>query len=284
VSGPLLVTGGTGYLGGELLRRAAGRPLAATHFTSAPARGDGVRWLRLDVRDAAAVRRELERLRPGAVIHTAYRQDDRATTLDGAAAVASAAAAVEAQLVHISTDVVFDGEKPGAYTEEDAPAPVTEYGRAKADAERAVAEEHPVALVVRTSLLYGAAEPGAQERAVLEAAAGRSETAFFTDELRCPVHVGDLAAALLELTELDVEGILHVAGADTLDRYEFARLVALARGADPSRLRSSTVAESGLTRPRNCALAIDRARGLLRTPLRGARTVLEQTDKPQAAG
>jgi dTDP-4-dehydrorhamnose reductase len=263
VSGPLLVTGGSGYLGSELLRR---RPDAVGASRSA--------GIRLDVRDADAVRAVLGRLRPAAVIHTAYRQDDRATTYDGAVNVAEAAAALGARLVHLSTDVLFDGEKSGAYVEEDEPRPLTDYGRAKADAERAVREACPDALIVRTSLLFGAAEPSGQERAVLDAAAGRTEMAFFADELRCPVHVADLAAALLELVDTERTGILHVAGADTLDRYEFARLVAAARGADPSRLRRSSIAESGLARPRNCALSSERARALLRTPLRGAREVL----------
>jgi dTDP-4-dehydrorhamnose reductase len=275
VSGPLLVTGGTGYLGGELLRRARG-PVAGTYLTAGPPARPGQH--RLDVRDPAAVRALIERLRPAAVIHTAYRQDDRATTLDGAAAVAGAAASVEARLVHLSTDVLFDGKKSGAYTEDDEPCPVTDYGRAKADAEQAVAAAHPGPLIVRTSLLYGGGEggagPGHHERIVLDAAAGRSEMAFFADELRCPVQVGDLAAALLELVEMDLSGALHVAGADAVDRHEFARLVALRHGADPDCLGRSTIAGTGIVRPRNCALASERAQGLLRTRLRGAREVL----------
>ena len=191
------------------------------------------------------------------MIHTAYRQDDRATTLDGALAVAEAAAAVEARLMHLSTDVVFDGEKSGAYCEEDEPRPITDYGRAKADAERAVRAAHPGALIVRTSLLYGAPRPSRQEQTVIDAARGNSEAVFFTDELRCPTHVGDLAAALLELVDHDRAGVLHVAGADILDRHEFACLQAAARGLDPRRLRAAKMAESDMIRPRNCALSSD---------------------------
>jgi dTDP-4-dehydrorhamnose reductase len=272
VSGPLLVTGGTGYLGFELLRRTAGRRLAATHLASEPRPAPGVEWLRLDIRDAAAVRQALDRLRPAAVIHTAYRQEGEgahATNVDGADAVARAAAAVGARLVHISTDVLFEGTKTGPYTEDDPPRPITDYGRSKADAERAVLRAHPHALVVRTSLMYGGREPSRHERLAREAATGDAGMTFFDDELRSPVVVGELAAALLELVDRDESGILHVAGPETVSRYEFAVLLARAHGVAGERIRRGSLAASGLTRPANCALDSSRARALLRTPLHG---------------
>jgi dTDP-4-dehydrorhamnose reductase len=242
----LLVTGATGYLGRGLMRGAD-----AAGVSSADA----------DIRDRGSVAALFARLRPTAVIHTAYRQDDRAVTFDGAVNVARAAAG--ARLVHVSTDVVFDGEKGAPYVEEDEPTPLTGYGRAKADAERAVLAAHPGALVVRTSLLYGGVEPGPQERLAAD-----PDASFFTDEFRCPIQVGDLAAALLELVATDRTGVLHVAGADRLSRAEFAALLA------GRPVRTASIADSGLVRPRDCALAIDRAQALLRTHLRGAREVL----------
>jgi dTDP-4-dehydrorhamnose reductase len=245
----LLVTGAGGYLGRELL----GRVDAV-----------GVSSRDVDIRDRAAVLALLERVRPKAVIHTAYRSDDRATTCDGAMNVAAAAVAVGARLVHLSSDVVFDGEKGEPYVEADEPTPLTEYGRAKADAEHAVLEAHPGALVVRTSLIYGGPDPGPQERLAAD-----PDAAFFTDEIRCPIQVGDLADALLELAPARLGGVLHVAGADRLSRRDFAELLA----GRPVRAASS--ADSGLVRPRDCSLAIDRARELLSTRLRGACEVLE---------
>ena len=248
----LLVTGASGYLGGELLRRTD-----AVGVSSADA----------DIRDARAVAALFDRLSPEAVIHTAYRHDDRTTTFDGAANVAAAAAG--ARLVHVSTDVVFDGEKGAPYVEEDEPAPLTDYGRAKADAERAVLAAHPGALVVRTSLIYGGPAPGPQERLAAD-----PNASFFTDEVRCPIQVGDLAAALIELASSRLSGVLHVAGADRLSRAEFAELLV---GAP---VHTASIADSGLVRPRDCSLAIDRALEVVGTRLRGAREVLKDRPDP----
>ena len=77
----------------------------------------------------------------------------RAVNVDGSAAVAAAAG--EARLVHVSSDVVFDGRLGRPYREDDVVSPITEYGRTKADAEQVVLRAAPKALVVRTSLIYG---------------------------------------------------------------------------------------------------------------------------------
>jgi dTDP-4-dehydrorhamnose reductase len=156
----------------------------------------------------------------------------------------------------------------------DEPSPITPYGEAKAAAERLVAESYPAALVVRTSLLYGGDQPGQHEQLVLDTLAGNADIAFFTDELRCPIAVGDLAAALLELARTDRAGRLNIAGADIVSRYEFAQRVAAAHGQDPAQLRAATSATSDIRRPRNCALDSSRAQQFLRTKLRGVREVL----------
>jgi dTDP-4-dehydrorhamnose reductase len=255
----LFVTGLGGYLGGELGRRAA-----AAGWELAGIAGSA----QLDVRDAEGVRAAVVAARPDIVVHTAYRMDDAGVNVDGTRAVVAAAAAAGARLVHLSTDVVFgDGERPLA--EEDPPNPVTPYGASKLDAERACP---PQALIVRTSLLYGGERPSPHERAAIETAGGARDMAFFTDEVRCPIAVGDLAAAILELAVTDAAGPLHIAGADAVDRLEFARLVAAWHGGDPDALRGG---QGGPGRPKRLALDCSRARALLlRTRLRGVREVL----------
>jgi dTDP-4-dehydrorhamnose reductase len=242
------VTGGTGYLGSELLRL---RPLASGE--------------RVEIRDFGAVEELLGRLRPDVVIHTAYLQDGPdawAITVKGTANVARAAREIGARLIHVSTDVVFDGRKGTPYVEEDEPCPVTEYGVAKAAAEQQAAEIHPDALIVRTSLIVGG--PGApaskHERAALD-----PRQTFYEDEIRSPVQVTDLATALLELADSDAAGILHVAGPDAVSRAELAELVAK---------RQVQRERAPAHRPLDCSLDSGRARAMLRTELRGIRTVL----------
>jgi dTDP-4-dehydrorhamnose reductase len=275
----ILITGGTGYLGGELVRQAAaaGHVVAATYFSQPPPPAPGATWLPLDVRDAASVEAALEELRPEIVIHTAYVQTGpelTAITADGAGNVARAAAALGARLVHISSDVIFAGEREGAYDEGDAPDPITDYGRAKARAEELVAAAHPRAAIVRTSLIYGFAPIDKISRFALDVAEGRTEARLFSDEYRCPVFVEDLAAALLELAATDYMGVLNIAGPERVSRYELGGLVALAWGADAAGLKPALSAESPVRRPRNCTLDTTLARSLLRTRLRGVREVM----------
>jgi dTDP-4-dehydrorhamnose reductase len=261
----LFVTGLGGYLGAELGRRA---PAAGWEVAGI------VGSAQLDVRDAEGVRAAVVAARPDVVVHTAYRMDDATVNVEGTRAVVAAAAAAGARLVHLSTDVVFgDGDRP--LTEDDPPGPVTEYGASKLEAERACP---PDALIVRTSLLYGGARPSPHEVAAIEAADGARDMAFFTDEVRCPIAVGDLAQALLELAASGFDpahppptGPLHVAGADALDRLQFARLVAAHRGRDPDALRGGV---GGPGRPKRLELDCSRAQAILRTRLRGAREVL----------
>lgn len=274
----IFITGGTGYLGRVLTRQAslAGHQVTASYFSQSPPTQEA-RWLPLDVRDPLMVEQVFDSVRPEVVIHTAFRQsgpDLMPVTATGAGHVARAAAAVGARLIHISSDVIFDGEREDAYTEDDPPTPITPYGEAKAQAERLVAASHPNAVIVRTSLIYGFTPIDRISQFALDVAAGRRQERLFTDEIRCPIYVEDLAAALLELIDLDYTGVLHIAGAERLSRYTFGSLIARAWKVDPSGIRSGLSAESPQRRPRNCALDISRATALLQTRLRGVHRVL----------
>lgn len=254
----LLVTGGCGYLGRELVRVAvdAGRQVRATWWRRPPL-DLPAEWIRADVRDVEAMRRAAEGV--DAVVHTAYVQGEGEweVNVEGTAAVAEAAKGL--RLVHLSTDLVFDGTR-GRYREDDPVAPVGSYGRSKAAAERCAMDIHGYPTIVRTSLIYGGAEPGPQERLA------RTGTRFYVDEIRSPVQVTDLAMAIQGCLDMDIHGALHLAGADDVSRYDFAVLL----GADPARIEA---AHTTADRAPNVSLDSSQA-AQLGIRLRGVRAVL----------
>lgn len=266
----LLVVGASGFLGAEICRQAvaAGERVVGTYHSAAVA-VPGVEPRRLDVTDRAAVRALVTAVRPDAVIGTPYRYADWAVTADGAAHIAVAATEMGARLVHLSSDAVHGG-RPSPYLDDEPPSPVFPYGAAKAAAETAVRAIDPGAVLVRTSLIVG--EGSKQMQLCRDALAGRAT--LFTDELRCPVDVVDVAAAVLELVPSDYAGPLNVAGPDAVSRAELGLLVARQEGIDPAGMKTTTGAASGLLRPTDVRLDSARATGLLRTRLRGIRELL----------
>ncbi|MBN1976837.1 MAG: SDR family oxidoreductase [Anaerolineae bacterium] len=276
----MLVTGGSGYLGGWGVRLArAGWDVTATylaHVVDEP----GADWRQLDVRDEAAVMALAQQVQPAVIIHTAslnpgHDDDFEAVNAVGSRNVARAAASVGARLIHLSTDVVFDGQK-GSYVEEDSPNPITPYGRSKALAEEQVQASGAEAAVVRTSLIYGWRPTVARavQWMIDDLRAGKP-VRLFTDEVRCPVWVESLAAAVVELADLSYTGVLHVAGAQPLSRYGFGVRLLRFHGVDPGPVLP-TPSLRDTPRPLDCTLDCARARALLQTPLPGVDEVLDQ--------
>ncbi len=263
----LLVIGGTGYLGRALVREAAGRRLnvVATHHTTEPL-DLGCRWQRLDITRPDEIAQTIDRFAPTTVINAAYLMRGFAmVAVTGSAPpiVAVACADVGARFVNISTDLVFDGETTRPYTEDDVANPVLPYGRVKLEADLAVHDANPSALIVRTSLMYGGVEPGPQEQLVLDAAGG-ADIRFFVDEIRSPVRVDDLARDTLDLaTRTTVVGTWHLAGPDPISRLVFARRLAPRLGVDPDVLKGGRADPALGARPKNCSLDSTLARKVL---------------------
>ena len=255
--------------------QAAGHDVVGTVLTSRPADAAGREVRRVDLRELAATSALLAQVRPDVVVHTAYRQDDWATTAGGAAHVALACADSGARLVHVSSDVVFRGDRDH-YTEDDEPDAVEPYGRSKVAAERAVLECAPGAAVVRPSIVLGASggRLSPTERLVHDLATGAREGALFTDDVKCPVHVEDLADVLLEVVERELSGVLHAVGPDALSRHEIGLLVAARDGLDASRLAGTTRAQAGVGGAARIVLDGSRTRALLHTRIRGGREFL----------
>ncbi|MFJ3906475.1 SDR family oxidoreductase [Streptomyces sp. NPDC090025] len=273
----VLVVGGSGFLGGELIRRAAdsGWATAATYATRpgvAAGAAATVDWHRLDLRDADEVDTVLAAVQPDVVINTSSGGADWAVTAEGPVRLAVAAARHRIRLVHLSSDAVFSG-RASPYDESCPLDPVTPYGAAKAAAETGILVVHPAAAVVRTSLIIGHGR-SEHERLVHDLAAGTRAGALYTDDIRCPVHVTDLAEALLELAASDAAGVHHLAGPDALSRYELGTLIARRDGLAAARLPSALRAHSPLPGALDVRLDSTATLRTLRSTLRGAREFL----------
>ena len=270
---PLLITGAAGFIGHEVARRAAMAdfaPVLATWHLAQPAPLEGVVAHRLDITDEDAVSALLQQLRPAAVIHAAYRKSGRgaeAITATGAGFVARAVAAIGARLVHISTDMVLDGEHP-PYDESALPAPVHDYGRAKAAAEALVRTYAPAAAIVRTSLVCRLDPPDPATKWVVDSLREGQAITLYTDEVRSPVWLDDLADALLELAANDFSGVLNVSGPQALSRYEMGLRLAHCLGLNPASISPGLSSQGAIRRPRNLTLDTSLARRILRTRLR----------------
>jgi dTDP-4-dehydrorhamnose reductase len=217
----VLITGAAGMLGQDVVRTAR----AANHEVVALARED------LDLLRGREVREVVLREQPHAVINCAAwtdvdgaeAEEEAATQLNGAAAgaLAAAAAAVEASIVHPSTDYVFDGAGQRPYVESDPTSPINAYGRSKLAGEHAVAAANPRHFVVRTSWLFGAAGRNFVETMLSLASAG-GPVLVVRDQVGCPTYTGHLAEALVRLIDGESYGLHHIAGQGECSWFEFA--------------------------------------------------------------
>ncbi|MFN7178273.1 dTDP-4-dehydrorhamnose reductase [Hyphomonas sp.] len=193
-----------------------------------------------DLTDAASLARVVERVQPKAVINAAaYTFVDKAESeaaacyaanRDGPAELARLCAARGIVLIHISTDMVFDGEKAGPYHPDDLPAPLSVYGQSKLDGERAVAQACPHSLIVRVQWVFSE-HAGNFVRTMLTLAQTRDEVTVVNDQLGYPTYCPDLAAGLLKMADSAVQpgfakwGIYHLAGTEATDRARMAEAI-----------------------------------------------------------
>lgn len=181
--------------------------------------------------------------------------------------LARAAAAAGASIVHVSTDYVFDGTKPGPYREDDPTAPLGAYGRAKLAGEEAVAEANPRHLILRTAWVVS---PWGRNfvRTMIDAAASRDELRVLADQRGSPTSALDLAlgiaAAITTLGTDDARwGTYHLAGSGTASWHDLA--VATMAEAAANGLRSVpvhriTTADWPTPAPRPANSVLDSAR------------------------
>lgn len=223
-----LIVGGGGQLG-RALAATAPAGLEVTSLDSAA----------LDIADAAAVAHAVASMRPALILNAAaYTAVDRAESeearahavnADGVAHLAAAAQTVDARLLHVSTDFVFDGRSAAPYACDAAPNPLSAYGRTKLAGERLAG---PDALIVRTAWVY-AATGRSFLTTMLRLMRERPEIRVVADQIGTPTHATGLARALWRLADIGAMGLHHYTDAGVASWYDFAvaiREEALAMG------------------------------------------------------
>ena len=132
-------------------------------------------------------------------------------------------------LVHVSTDFVFDGKKSTPYTEEDAVNPMSEYGRTKADGEKAVAGNCSASIIVRTSWLYSSFGNNFV-KTMLKLGTDRDSLNVIYEQIGTPTYANDLAKAILKIVEKSRDetlnyGIYHYSNEGVASWYDFTQAI-----------------------------------------------------------
>jgi dTDP-4-dehydrorhamnose reductase len=238
----ILITGANGLLGQALVRRLSG---SADHDVLATARDDGPRfdvpctYRPMDVTTPSKVESLLDDYDPDVVINCAAVSDvstcdenrNRAWAVNARSVrtLAKQCRALDAHLVQLSTDFVFNGQQ-GPYDETDRPDPVNYYGRTKLAGENALREfDFLDWSIVRTVLLYGTAKDLTRSNVVLWMIdqLSRGEVLHVvTDQWRTPTYAPDLADGIVRLVDRERTGIYHLSGREMVTIHELAQTVA----------------------------------------------------------
>jgi dTDP-4-dehydrorhamnose reductase len=204
----------------------------------------------LDLMQPSQVEHRVMLLVPDWIINcAAYTQVDRAESeleqamtvnRDSAAALARAAAARNARLLHISTDFVFDGGQSRPYREDDLPNPLGVYGRSKLEGEQAVREALPGAVILRTAWVYGVHGHNFVKTMLRIAGEGRP-LRVVDDQTGTPTWARDIAGAITSLVQADAAGLYHYTSAGSVSWCGFAGAILSAAAQAGFEIRTQAV-------------------------------------------
>jgi len=269
----LVVTGASGLLGACVLRSAMDQGwetvgLCRQHVI----RNAEVKSARVDLTDDSATSRLLFDLRPDAIVHCAaatnvdWCEDNpeqaKAINVHASATLAEVASSLNARLVYISTDSVFDGKK-GGYVEADEPAPLNVYADSKLAGERETLRRNPSAIVVRVNIYgWNAQDKESLAEWVLGRLEKGAEVPGFTDVFFTPILVNHLAPILFATLQRNLTGLYHITGSERISKFEFSRKVATAFGFDPGQVTPCRVQDMNLraARPLDVSLNTEKIR------------------------
>jgi dTDP-4-dehydrorhamnose reductase len=258
---PILVTGATGTLGAAFARLCQARDLACRLLTRE----------QLDIGDARSIAAALDAHRPWAVVNAAgYVRVDEAErdaercfreNARGPGLLAAACAARGLPMITFSSDLVFDGRRDTPYLEHDAPRPLNVYGHSKAEAEQRVLEQHPGALVVRTSSFFGPWDSHNFVSQCLRALREGQPFPVASDLTVSPTYVPDLVQRCLDLLVDRTSGLCHLSNGEPVTWVDLALRAASLAQVDASALEPRPCERMGwaAARPNYSALGSTRA-------------------------
>jgi dTDP-4-dehydrorhamnose reductase len=263
-----LVTGVSGLLGLNFALAVDGRKhqvIGVAHTT--PLTWVNFKFMHAELTGPGVVEKLVEETKPGVILHCAAianleaceANPEQAAEVNGQlpGVIAASAQKRGIQMIHISTDAVFDGVK-GEYLETDPPNPLSVYARTKWQGEQAVLAANPQALVVRVNF-YGWSISGTRSLAeffVNNLEQGKTMKGF-TDILFCPMMVLDLADMLVEAAQKQLHGIYHLVGGQAMSKYDFGVAIARTFGFDESLISPASVLDGGLTAARSPNLTLN---------------------------
>ncbi len=285
----ILITGASGFLGGHLVERLSTTEAVTAQYRNRRYADRFPNGTCLDLTRIDELQTRLDSLQPDVIVHTAAmsnldrceKEPDQARRINVLVpkVLAETAHNNGIRFIHLSSDMVFDGQK-GGYREGDPVAPLSVYGRTKVEAEDVVLDACDHALVVRTALIYGRPALGGQSFSTwIEGRLQNHQTVpLYPDQFRSPIWVETLADLLIELIDRTVYGILHVGSSNRIDRYTFGQQLCRAGRYDSSLLRAVSMYARPATapRPQDVSLNTDLAACLLSTPLPDTETALDR--------
>lgn len=267
---PIVITGANGTLGSAFVRMCEARGLEHRALTRAD----------FDIAKSDAVNAVLGELEPWAIINAAgyVRVDDaerepercrRDNTL-GAVTLARACAQRDIRMLTFSTDLVFDGQASGPYTESSSTNPLCVYGATKAAAETEMLALNRQPLIIRTSAFFGPWDSYNFLTSTLAAIAAGLPVSAAADVIVSPTYVPHLVNAALDLLIDDERGMWHLVNDGAVTWWELGRLGAEAAGLDPSLVVPKPLAELGLAARRPPYSALSSERGAIMPALSDA--------------
>ncbi len=213
------------------------------------------------------------KIKPDIIIHCAAYTDVDGCEINkkqaynvnviGTKNIAKASELINAKLMYISTDFVFDGKK-GNYNEKDKPNPLSYYAQTKYEGEKFV-REHPNHLIARSSVLYGYNHENDNfnfTKWIIDSLKEGKQLRIVTDQINSPTLIDDIAYALIKL--FDKNGIYNVVGPEAMSRYGFAVKIAEVFGFDKKLITPITSKEfpQKAVRPKDVSLDISKIKKL----------------------